>query len=241
MPPPPADRAPNIEPMRPIEITALPSDATGVDVPSGAEIDTTPITNAEVKAENASQVAEYVKNNPQGSIDYPSTDVRSKAYQNRPSGAYEDAARTGVEVYEAVVGIKSLLLLLKNPKSILAAFKKIKNIFKGSNKPPSDFLKSLNKKISVQKQDRHVSGTSGRGKGYLDSSEDAQKVLDAVHSGEATFLGTSKAGHQVYKYTKVTGTNVNLGAGISGQKTNVFIIKGTKSPSVVPTTPNWAP
>ncbi|MEM8940441.1 MAG: hypothetical protein AAGC64_13970 [Bacteroidota bacterium] len=55
------------------------------------------------------------------------------------------------------------------------------------------------------------------------------------------FLGTSKAGHQVFRYNGVTGTNVNLGAGIPGQPTNVFIIKGTASPSVVPTTPLWTP
>ena len=33
----------------------------------------------------------------------------------------------------------------------------------------------------------------------------------------------------------------NLGVGITDQATNVFIIKGTKSPSIVPTNPNWSP
>lgn len=43
------------------------------------------------------------------------------------------------------------------------------------------------------------------------------------------------------KFEGVTGTNVNLGIGITDQATNVFIIKGTKSPSIVPTNPNWSP
>ena len=71
--------------------------------------------------------------------------------------------------------------------------------------------------------------------------EDAQKVLDAVHSGEAVFIGTTKAGQPVFRYSGVTGTNVNLGAGVAGQPTNLFIIKGTISPSVVPTSPAWIP
>lgn len=99
----------------------------------------------------------------------------------------------------------------------------------------------LSKTISVQKQARHIAGTAKPGRGFLNSVDDAQAVLDAVHSGNATFLGTSKAGHQIYRFNGVTGTNVNLGAGITGQPTNVFMIKGTTSPSVVPTSPLWKP
>lgn len=95
--------------------------------------------------------------------------------------------------------------------------------------------------VSAQKQARHLAGTAGQGKDFINSIDDAQAVLDAVHSGKATFLGTSKAGHQVFRFEGVTGTNVNLGAGISGQSTNVFMIKGTSSPSVVPTSPLWKP
>jgi RHS repeat-associated protein len=105
--------------------------------------------------------------------------------------------------------------------------------------PINGIIKGLSKTISVQKQARHIAGTAKPGAGYLNSLDDAQEILDAVHSGKAIFLGTSKAGHQVYKYTGVTGTNVNLGAKISGQQTNVFMIKGTTSPSVVPTNPFW--
>jgi filamentous hemagglutinin len=66
-------------------------------------------------------------------------------------------------------------------------------------------------------------------------------VLDAVHSGKAQLLGSTKTGHQVYKFEGVTGTNVNKGVGITGQPTNVFIIKGTANPSVVPTNPFFKP
>ncbi len=114
---------------------------------------------------------------------------------------------------------------------------RVANVAKG----PASFLNSLKKTISVQKQARHLVGTAGRGKGYLNSIDDAQAILDAVHSGKATFLGTSKAGHQVFRFKGVTGTNVNLGKGITSQPTNIFMIKGTKSPSIVPTSPVWTP
>lgn len=65
--------------------------------------------------------------------------------------------------------------------------------------------------------------------------------LDAYHSGQAVVLGKNPHGFPIVKFEGVTGTNVNLGAGISNQPTNVFIIKGTKSPSIVPTNPNWSP
>ena len=100
---------------------------------------------------------------------------------------------------------------------------------------------SLSKTISVQKQARHIAGTAKPGGGFLNSVDDAKSVLNAVHSGKATYLGTSSQGHLVYRFNGVTGTNVNLRAGITGQPTNVFMIKGTTSPSVVPTNPFWKP
>jgi RHS repeat-associated protein len=98
---------------------------------------------------------------------------------------------------------------------------------------------NINKKISVQKQARHIAGTAKPGGGFLNNLEDAQTVLNAVHSGEATYLDTSSQGHLVYRFDGVTGTNVNIGAGISGQPTNVFMIKGTIHPTIVPTNPFW--
>ena len=130
--------------------------------------------------------------------------------------------------------------LPKNADKVVDALKG-KSAGKTAKGVPSGFLNSLKSTVSVQKQARHLAGTAGRGKGYLNSIDDAQSVLNAVHSGKATYLGTSKAGYQVFRYNGVTGTNVNLGAGISGQPTNVFMIKGTASPSVVPTNPFWVP
>ena len=78
-------------------------------------------------------------------------------------------------------------------------------------------------------------------KSYLDSLEDAQEILDAVHTGKAKYLGQTKTGHSVFRYNKINGTNVNKGKGILSQKTNVFLIKGTSSPSIVPTNPFWKP
>ena len=102
-------------------------------------------------------------------------------------------------------------------------------------------LRTLNKKINIGKQARHLVGASeNASKGYLNSIQDAQKVLDAVHSGTAQYLGTTKNGHIVVKCMEVTGTNVNKGAGITQQATNTFLIKGTANPSVVPTSPTYS-
>jgi len=91
--------------------------------------------------------------------------------------------------------------------------------------------------VSRQKQARHLQGNLYGGGGYLDSMDDADEIYDAFQSGNAQYLGRSTGGHVIINYNGVTGTNVNPGAGISGQPTNTFLIKGTSSPSVVPTTP----
>ncbi|MEM6272605.1 MAG: hypothetical protein AAF998_24550 [Bacteroidota bacterium] len=111
----------------------------------------------------------------------------------------------------------------------------------GGARLPMGYLNSLRRAVSVQKQARHLLGSAPAGKGYLNNIGEAQAVLDAVHNGNATFLGTSRAGHQVFRFSGVTGTNVNLRHGISAQSTNVFMVKGTRSPSIVPTNPNWTP
>ncbi len=105
-------------------------------------------------------------------------------------------------------------------------------------------LLRISRKVS-QKQLRHVAGRSewaARGKpSYMRSVEDAQTVLDAAHSGSARVLGTTKNGHVVVMYDGVTGFNHNPAAGFVDQPTNVFLIKGTAHPSVVPTSPAWQP
>jgi hypothetical protein len=97
----------------------------------------------------------------------------------------------------------------------------------------------VNRKLSHQKQSRHIQGGKGwdSSKSYMNSIEDAQKVLDDVHNGSAFVLGKTKQGHIVVKHPGITGFNNNIGSGQRNQITNVFLIKGTKSPSVVPTSP----
>ncbi|NBF04888.1 hypothetical protein GV819_21615 [Pseudomonas sp. Fl5BN2] len=106
---------------------------------------------------------------------------------------------------------------------------------------PKDFPE-VSAEISRQKQLRHLEGTpqlAERGKGGdLSNAADAQKVLDAYRSGNAVILGKNAQGFPVVRVDGVTGTNVNIGAGISSQPKNVFVIKGTKNPSIVPTSPN---
>lgn len=93
-----------------------------------------------------------------------------------------------------------------------------------------------------QKQYRHVEGRPEFGGGsYLKSFNDGKQVLDAYHAGRTTVLGTTKEGHTVIRYDGVTGYNNNPGAGYVDQPTNVFMIKGTEKPSIVPTSPNWTP
>jgi RHS repeat-associated protein len=93
-----------------------------------------------------------------------------------------------------------------------------------------------------QKQMRHLAGRLEYcGGGFLNNVNDAQKILDAFRSGQTTIIGKTKQGFPIVSYKRVTGTNVNVSAGFSNQSTNVFMIKGTTSPSVVPMNPNWTP
>ena len=72
------------------------------------------------------------------------------------------------------------------------------------------------------------------GGGYFKDASDAQRVLDAYHSGDASILRTTGNGNVVVRYRGVTGYNNNPGAGYLNQPTDVFMIKGTKSVSIVP-------
>ena len=73
------------------------------------------------------------------------------------------------------------------------------------------------------------------------SQQNAQKVLDEWHSGDLEIIGKNGQGFPVARSPTVTGTNINVSAGYPNQPTNVFIIKGTNSPSMAPTNPNWSP
>ncbi|ACE05828.1 hypothetical protein Aasi_0412 [Candidatus Amoebophilus asiaticus 5a2] len=139
---------------------------------------------------------------------------------------------------------KALKFLIGPGKKVVHG--KVKNLLIGllkkrEKKICTKFLKSLNKRISIQKQARHVAGTAEKGKGFMHSLEDAQAVLDAIHAGKAEFIGVSKAGHQVFRVNGITGTHVNVREKVIGQRTNVFAIKGTINPSIVPTKPDFKP
>lgn len=100
---------------------------------------------------------------------------------------------------------------------------------------------AVNTSISVQRQGRHVLGARQyEGGSYFNSADDAQRVIDDFHSGAAEILGV-KGNDIVVRTPNVTGFNVNPGAGFPNQATNVFFIKGTRSPSVVPYNPRWTP
>lgn len=101
---------------------------------------------------------------------------------------------------------------------------------------------NIKNSISVQKQNRHVAGTREyRGSGVFKSREDAQRVLEAYHSEAAKIIGKNAKGQPIVRFDGVTGVNINRGAGVTNQPTNVFLIKGTKNPSVVPINPKWRP
>ena len=102
----------------------------------------------------------------------------------------------------------------------------------------SDFATTV-----AQTQGRHVAGSSmyeGVGS-YFTDGRDAQAVLDAFHDGSAEILGFKANGDVVVRVEAVTGFNMNGRYQIVDQPTNVFFIKGTVHPSVVPYNPLWAP
>jgi RHS repeat-associated protein len=97
---------------------------------------------------------------------------------------------------------------------------------------------SVKTAVSAQKQARHVIGTPQyRGGGYFNNRNEAQEVLDAFHAGRVEVMGVTNGGHVQVRYTGVTGYNNNPAAGYVGQPTNIFMIKGTSSPSIVPISP----
>ncbi|MEV6075849.1 polymorphic toxin-type HINT domain-containing protein [Streptomyces sp. NPDC052069] len=99
-------------------------------------------------------------------------------------------------------------------------------------------LPQVKASISSQKQGRHILGGRGyKGGGYFKSQEDAQAVLDAYHSGSAQVMGITKTGNIQIRVPSVVGYDNNPAMNRLGVPTNIFMIKGTKSPSVVPMNP----
>ncbi|MFJ2831831.1 polymorphic toxin type 50 domain-containing protein [Streptomyces sp. NPDC087263] len=100
-------------------------------------------------------------------------------------------------------------------------------------------LPQVKSSISKQKQDRHILGGNGyKGGGYFNSHGDAQAVLDAYHSGAAEVMGITKTGNIQIRVRSVVGYDNNPAMNRLGVPTNIFMIKGTKSPSIVPMNPN---
>jgi hypothetical protein len=103
----------------------------------------------------------------------------------------------------------------------------------------------VNARVSTQRQARHIEGAIDPRTGLpvtgsvMRNQEDAQQVLDAYRAGDATVIGQTQQGFPVVRYNGVTGLNNNPGAGYLNQETNVFIIKVTSSPSIVPTNPSF--
>jgi hypothetical protein len=97
---------------------------------------------------------------------------------------------------------------------------------------------ATSKVVSRQRQARHIlDAPEYNGGGYFNSLDDAQRVLDAYHSGEATMVGTTKTGKVLIEYRGVTGFNQNDRFDYHNQPTHIFMIKGTRSVSIVPYSP----
>jgi hypothetical protein len=134
---------------------------------------------------------------------------------------------------------------LPNKKNEIQAWLKRK-IIPPDTPPNLSFadVTDIGKKVSSQKQYRHILNRpewASRQGGYFKTVDDAQAVLDACHSGNASVIGVNSRGNPVVRFNGVTGFNNNPDAGFLDQPTNIFMIKGTKSPSVVPISPEWRP
>ena len=106
---------------------------------------------------------------------------------------------------------------------------------------PLGVTDDLGTTISRQAQARHIFGTSewagGRRGGYFTAFDDAQRVLDSVHDGSAQVIGRTRGGDLLVRVDDVFGYNNNFEAGYVDQLTNVFVVKGSTTVSVFPTSP----
>ncbi|MEQ8842198.1 MAG: hypothetical protein RIB98_14540 [Acidimicrobiales bacterium] len=100
-------------------------------------------------------------------------------------------------------------------------------------------LAALTDRVSRQRQARHVQGSPNQiDGGYFDDAADAQRVLDAVHDRSADVLCITRNQDLLVRYDGVTGIHRSMPeSGLEIAETNMFLIKGTSIPSVVPTRP----
>ncbi|WP_394497245.1 polymorphic toxin type 50 domain-containing protein [Shewanella sp. ENK2] len=99
--------------------------------------------------------------------------------------------------------------------------------------------------VSKQKQMRHIAGTAPANKSYLNSLDDAQKVLDNFNSGNYKLISENiKQSTVTIRIESVSGRYINIGNpnGLPdvNKATNVFMIQSLKSPKIVPVNPNKA-
>ena len=97
--------------------------------------------------------------------------------------------------------------------------------------------------VSQQKQMRHIQGTAPANKSYLNSLDDAQKVLDAYNSGNYRLISeNAKQSTVVIEVKGITGRYINTGNpnGLPdvNKPTNIFIIQSSRWPKIVPVNPN---
>ena len=100
--------------------------------------------------------------------------------------------------------------------------------------------KIINPKIA-QSQNKHILDHKqyAKGKSYFHNSEDAQKVLDAFHKGEAKIVGYNVQKQPIVKFEGGSGiySTTNLEGKKYSSQTDYYIIKGTQKVSIVPFSP----
>lgn len=145
---------------------------------------------------------------------------------------------------KAVAKLGTAVTKVKKVRGVFDKIRKARKARKHAQNVKKYGLNNVNNKISRQKQSRHVKDTPEwkrhGSKGYFNDHADAQKVLDAVKNGDAQIIGKTKHGDLIVRYDKVTGYNNNPPNYVD-QATNVFVLKGTKSPSLFPANPSIKP
>ncbi|WP_157226589.1 polymorphic toxin type 50 domain-containing protein [Gordonia soli] len=123
-------------------------------------------------------------------------------------------------------------------------------VTRNSKLPPDEIQRyipnpAVSDRLSWQRQQRHLKDhpdwkKQPSRKGFVLSQEDAQKVLAAYRSGDARIIGLkSPRNEPVVEVPSVTGFDNNRREGRLDVPTHRFWIKGSKSPSVVPVSPDW--
>jgi hypothetical protein len=97
---------------------------------------------------------------------------------------------------------------------------------------------TVSTRLRTQKQSTQhiVGGKATTGKSTMNSIEDAQKVLDALHNNKGQILKIEAGENRIYfKFDEVSGNFVHQGA---SESSNLFMIKGSSSgATVVPINP----